>query len=72
MKDISPWLTRMSVEIDTREKELTHQVHREILNRSMGSIKTLAPVLICGMKIFIQIHSQSKNCLFFFFVHIEL
>ena len=58
VRDISPWLTRVSKDVDLREKELTHVAHREILIRCMDSIKTLAPILICSMKIFIQIHQQ--------------
>uniref|UniRef100_A0A5S6QXE8 Vinculin n=1 Tax=Trichuris muris TaxID=70415 RepID=A0A5S6QXE8_TRIMR len=58
VRDISPWLTKMSRETEAREKELTHQVHREILVRCIDSVKTLAPILICAMKIFIQISAQ--------------
>uniref|UniRef100_A0A914UZ65 Vinculin n=2 Tax=Plectus sambesii TaxID=2011161 RepID=A0A914UZ65_9BILA len=58
VKDISPWLTRVSKDIDYREKELTHTVHREILIRCMDSIKTLSPIMICSMKIFIQINQE--------------
>ena len=39
-------------------EDLTHQVHRETLSRCVEQIKTLAPILICSMKIFIQILSQ--------------
>ncbi|XP_067124487.1 vinculin-like isoform X3 [Centruroides vittatus] len=58
VKDLSPCLTKVSREVDAREKELTIQVHREILIRCLDSIKTLAPIFICSMKIFIQIYSQ--------------
>lgn len=56
--DISPYFTSMSTSIDQRQRELTHQVHAEILVRCMESIKTLAPILICAMKIYIQIYMQ--------------
>ena len=58
VKDLSPCLTRVSREVDARQKELTHQVHRDILIRCLEQVKTLAPILICSMKIFIQINSQ--------------
>lgn len=58
VKDLSPCLTRVSREVDARQKELTHQVHRDILIRCLEQVKTLAPILICSMKIFIQIVSQ--------------
>ncbi|XP_044004488.1 vinculin isoform X6 [Aphidius gifuensis] len=58
LKNLSPCLSKVSREISAREKELTHQVHREILVRCLEQIKTLAPILICSMKIFIHIISQ--------------
>ncbi|PSN46699.1 Vinculin [Blattella germanica] len=48
----------VSREVGGREKELTHQVHREILVRCLEQVKTLAPILICSMKIFIHIIAQ--------------
>ncbi|GLH15861.1 Catenin alpha [Gryllus bimaculatus] len=58
LKDLSPCLSRVSREVGGREKELTHQVHREILVRCLDQVKTLAPILICSMKIFIHIIAQ--------------
>ncbi|XP_014662206.1 PREDICTED: vinculin-like [Priapulus caudatus] len=61
VKDMSPGLTNVSKMVDAREKELTHQVHREILVRCLDNVKNLTPVLISSMKIFIQIMSQGGN-----------
>jgi vinculin len=58
VKDITPWLTRMSREVDKRQDELTHKVHREILIRCIDSVKILSPILVCAMKIFVQIQSE--------------
>ncbi|KAK7590064.1 hypothetical protein V9T40_001677 [Parthenolecanium corni] len=58
LKDLSPCLSKVSREVGAREKELTHQVHREILIRCLDQVKSLAPILICSMKIFIHIISQ--------------
>lgn len=58
LKDLSPCLSKVSREVGGREKELTHQVHREILVRCLEQVKTLAPILICSMKIFIHIIGQ--------------
>ena len=52
-QNLSPVLTRMTKNVDAREKELTHQVHREMLLRSLEQVKNLTPVLISGIKIFI-------------------
>ena len=54
----------MTREVEKRIEDLTHQIHREILGRSVEQVKTLAPILICSMKIFIQIISQGPYYLF--------
>ncbi|XP_072393720.1 vinculin [Diabrotica undecimpunctata] len=59
LKDLSPCLSKVTREVSAREKELTHQVHSEILVRCLEQIKTLAPILICSMKIYIHIVSQA-------------
>ncbi|XP_074603743.1 vinculin [Brevipalpus obovatus] len=61
VKDISPHLSKVSRDVDDREKELTHMAHREILCRSLDSVKTLAPILICAMKIYVQLLAQGKK-----------
>ncbi|XP_037093496.1 vinculin-like [Pollicipes pollicipes] len=61
VKDLSPCLTKVSRDVDAREKELTHQVHREMLVRCLEQVKTLAPILICSMKIYIQITGQPSS-----------
>jgi len=58
VRDLSPSLSKVTREVEKRIEDLTHQVHREILSRCVEQIKTLAPILICSMKIFIQIISQ--------------
>ena len=49
---------QVTQEVEKRIEDLTHQVHREILARCAEQVKTLAPILICSMKIFIQIIMQ--------------
>jgi vinculin len=61
VRDITPWLTRMSKDIESRVLELTHQVHREILVRCMDAVKTLSPILVCAMKIFVQINEDRQH-----------
>ena len=62
LQNLSPVLTRMTKEVDAREKELTHQVHRDMLIRSLEQVKNLTPVLISGIKIFITAKQTSKYC----------
>jgi len=55
----------MAKEVDSREKELTHQVHREWLQRASDQVKQLTPALISGIKIFITTKTQGvSNTLF--------
>jgi hypothetical protein len=56
--DVYNHALQVSREVGGREKELTHQVHREILVRCLEQVKTLAPIPICSMKIFIHIIAQ--------------
>ncbi|KAI9589212.1 vinculin [Glossina fuscipes] len=58
LKDLSPWLSKVSQKVSAREKELTHQVHSEILVRCLEQVKILAPILICSMKVYIHIVEQ--------------
>lgn len=51
----------MTKEVSKRTDDLTHQVHREVLSRSLEQVKTLAPILICSMKIFIQLFHQGAK-----------
>ena len=53
-------LLQVTREVAKRTDDLTHQVHRETLSRSTEQVKTLAPILICSMKIFIQIIQQGR------------
>ncbi|CAK9300187.1 unnamed protein product [Gordionus sp. m RMFG-2023] len=58
VKDLTPSLTNVTKMVSFREKELTHQVHSEILQRSLINIKDQTPLLISSMKIYIQILNQ--------------
>lgn len=53
VKNLSPVLTNMTRLVDGREKELTHQVHRMMLIRSLDEVKNLTPVLISAVKMYI-------------------
>ena len=48
----------MSHDVEGRQKDLLNPTHRESLETHLKEIKTLAPILICSMKIFIQILNQ--------------
>lgn len=60
VKDVSPCLTRVTRDVDARQQELTHTLHRDILIRCLDSVKTLAPILICSMKVYVQLKIESK------------
>ncbi|XP_055996034.1 vinculin-like isoform X18 [Ostrea edulis] len=61
VRNLTPVLTRMTKEVDAREKELTHQVHREMLTRSLEQVKNLTPVLISGIKTFITVKDSGRD-----------
>ncbi|KAH9637811.1 hypothetical protein HF086_017589 [Spodoptera exigua] len=61
LRDISPALSRAAREVAARAAELTHPPHAETLNRCLDSVKQLAPVLICSMKIYIHILTEASD-----------
>lgn len=61
VKDLTPALTKLSRDINARQRELTHQAHREILLRCLESLRQEAPVLISSMKIYIQLLSGRNS-----------
>ena len=57
---ISPLLLyQVSHDVEGRQKDLLNPSQRESLAQHLEQIKTLAPILICSMKIFIQILNQA-------------
>jgi len=58
VKDLSPCLSKVSNDVEGRQKDLLNPQQRESLAQHLEQIKTLAPILICSMKIFIQILNQ--------------
>jgi len=62
----------MSVEISHREKDLTHQAHRDLLNQHLEQIKNLTPSFISSLKTYLIISSYFKaNCVEFKQVLVE-
>ena len=61
MQNLSPVLTQMTKEVDSREKELTHQVHRQWLQTALDQVKQLTPVLISSVKIYITTKDNSQS-----------
>ena len=60
-----PLLKHLNVEVshdvEGRQKDLLNPSQRESLGQHLEQIKTLAPILICSMKIFIQILNQASK-----------
>jgi len=54
VQNLTPIMTRMSQEVDGRIKELTHIIHRQILVRSLEQVKTLTPLLISSINVYIN------------------
>lgn len=61
IKDLTPALTVLARDVNHRQRELTHQVHREMLLRCLDNLKQEAPGLISAMKIYIQLQSSNDT-----------
>jgi len=61
VRDLTPALTKVSRDVHQRQRELTHQVHRETLLRCLENLKQEAPILISAMKIYIQLLSTNNS-----------
>ncbi|XP_071749315.1 vinculin isoform X2 [Lepeophtheirus salmonis] len=61
VKDLSPCLAKICKDIDGRRNDLLNPYHRDSLAQNLEQIKTLAPILICSMKIFIQINGSDNK-----------
>lgn len=61
LKDLTPALAKVSRDVNQRQRELTHQVHRETLLRCLENLKQEAPILISAMKIYIQLLSSNNS-----------
>lgn len=51
----------MTREIENREKELTHQIHREMLCQHLDQLKSLMPSFISSIKISLLIDSPQNE-----------
>lgn len=60
-KDLTPALSKLTRDINQRQRELTHQAHREILLRCLENLRQEAPILISSMKIYIQLLISSGS-----------
>jgi vinculin len=61
VKDLTPALTKVSRDVNLRQRELTHQAHREILLRCLDNLKQEAPGLISSMKTYIQLLNSKSS-----------
>lgn len=59
--DLTPALTKVNRDVSQRQRELTHQVHRETLLRCLENLKQEAPILIAAMKIYIQLLASQSS-----------
>ena len=58
VRDLSPCLSKVSNDVEKRQNDLLNPTQRESLSQHLDQMKTLAPILICSMKIFIQILNE--------------
>ncbi|CAF1637729.1 unnamed protein product [Rotaria magnacalcarata] len=63
VKNLTPILTRMSKEVDLRTTELTHVIHRQLLTRSLEQVKTLTPLLISSINVYVTSKHTGGHCI---------
>jgi vinculin len=51
----------MAREVGAREKELTNQIHRELLKQYLNEVKTLTPSFISSIKIYLTIKNYQQK-----------
>ena len=61
VKDVSPSLSKVCLDVEGRRNDLLNPYQRDNLGQHLEQVKTLAPILICSMKIFIQILSKERK-----------
>lgn len=54
VKNLTPGVTETCKMVDGRQADLTHQVHRDLLNKHTSSVKKALPLLISAMKAFVS------------------
>lgn len=61
VKDLTPALTKVSRDVNLRQRELTHRAHREVLLACLDSLRQEAPGLISSMKTYIQLATSQQQ-----------
>lgn len=54
-------MTKMAREVDAREKELTHQYHRDLLNQYLNEVKSLTPSFISSIKLYLTLRYSTNT-----------
>ncbi|XP_071853613.1 vinculin-like isoform X7 [Apostichopus japonicus] len=58
VKNLTPGMTAMANMVSARAKELTFQIHRELLEKHLDSVKSMVPLLVSAIKITVTTISQ--------------
>lgn len=61
VQDLTPALNKVFRDLHTRQRELTHQMHRVILMRCCDNLKEEVRVLISAMKIYVLLLSNGES-----------
>lgn len=60
-QNLTPGMTAMANMVSARAKELTFQIHRELLEKHLDSVKSMVPLLVSAIKITVTTISQGKH-----------
>lgn len=62
VKNLTPGITEMAKKVEGRIEELTHQVHADMLRKSLNTVKAMSTQLITAIKTFVLTVQRGKNC----------
>lgn len=53
VKNLTPGITEMAKKVEGRIEELTHQVHADMLKKSLNAVKSMSTQLITAIKTYV-------------------
>lgn len=62
VKNLTPGITEMAKKVEGRIEELTHQVHADMLRKSLNTVKAMSTQLITAIKTFVLTVQRGKDC----------
>ena len=61
VKNLTPGITEMAKKVEARLEELTHQVHADMLKKSITTVKAMSTQLITSIKTYVLTVQRGNN-----------